>query len=86
LLVSPKVGVAPVEPRRVEAPGEQRAAEVGGAVADALLVGEAEHLERERERAPGVAQPLRARDRDQHSQHAVVAPGAAHGVEMRPHQ
>ena len=49
------------EPRGIEAAGDGRRAEVGGAEAHALLVGEADHLERERQR---LGQPLDGRQRD----------------------
>ena len=67
---------------RVEAIGVGGAAEVGGAVAQPLLVGEADHLDRERRAVRARVQPGDAGQRDQDAERAVVAARVADRVEV----
>ena len=67
----------------VETAGDHAAAEVTGAEADALLIGEREHLDRVWQRPSPIAQSLDTGDCDEHPEHAVVASRVAHRVEVR---
>src|ERR1044071_5770310 len=71
------VSVGEVEPLRVEAPRDRGRAEIAGAEAHALLVGEADHLDGLRRHA------LDRGERDQHAERAVVAARVAHRVQVR---
>ena len=68
--------VAQAQPFEPEPPGHDRGAEVGGAEAHALLVGEPDHLDVARHALGGL-------DGDQHAERPVVPAGVDHGVQMR---
>src|SRR3954463_2898266 len=75
--------VARLERPGIEPAGECAAAEHRRAEAHAFLVAKADHLERKRQPAPGTREGTDAFDRRDHAEHAVVAAGVAHGVEVR---
>ena len=68
--------VAELEPRRVEAAGQGRRAEVGSAEAHALLVRKPDDLDR-------ALHPLDGLEGDQHPERPVVPPGIDHRVQVR---
>ena len=77
------VHVGQVEPRGVEAAGEGRRAEVGDAEPRALLVGEADHLDRRRRGLTLGGDPLHDRDAGENPERPVEAPRVGDRVEMR---
>jgi len=76
------LGIGALEIRHVECAGQSFAADIGGAVAKPLLVGESDDLDRKRQPRPAVAQPLHGGDGDHHSQRPVVPARTANGVEV----
>ena len=74
--------VAPLQIARFETAGDDAAAQVTGAVADAFLIGERKHLDGVGQRPPLIAQSLETPDRHEHPEHAVVAARAADRVEV----
>jgi hypothetical protein len=75
-----------LQQRRVERPGDRPAPQVGGAETQALLVGEAEHVESEGQADVLRAQALHARHGDQHAERPVERPRVADAVQVRAHQ
>ena len=80
------VGVTQLQPGALERAGVRAAAEVRDAEADALLVGEGEHLDGERQAQARCRQPLDAGDAGEHAERAVVAARVGHRVEVRAHE
>ena len=77
------VAIAHAEQRVIESPRDSAAAEQRGPEAHAFLVGEADHLERERQAPAGVLQRVHAFHRRNDAEHAVVLACVAHGIEVR---
>ncbi len=69
-------------PGVIPGPGEGSAAEEGVAEAGALLVGEADDLERERQPAAAAADAVDDLDGEHHAEHPVVAARVGDGVEV----
>jgi len=80
------VGVREGEVASLDLPGQRATAQVGGAVAKALLVSEGEHLYGKRQPPVGIVQALHRSDRDQHPKRPVVLPCVPHRVEVRTDQ
>src|SRR5260221_578001 len=77
------VRIAGLEHCRFHRAGDGAAAQHGGAEAHAFFVAEAKHLDRKwQSLAPG-RERGDALDRGDHAEHAVIAAGIAHGVEVR---
>ena len=68
------------------AAGDAAAAEQRNAEARALFIAEADYLNRQRQALPLLMQPLHGLNRGQHAQHAVIAAGVAHRIEMGAEQ
>ena len=77
------MGIATLQNRRVETACNCAAAEIGCGKPNALLLGEADHLEIERQVLPSVMQVLRDHQRRQYSEPAIEAPGVRDRVIMR---
>ncbi len=75
-------GIACVECRNVQRAAHRAAAEHGGAEAHAFLIAKAQHLDGEGQALARSRQRGDAFDAGNHAEHAVVAAGVAHGVEV----
>ena len=77
------VGVALVEPSRVERADQRARAEEGRLVALAFLLGERDDLDAERQAPPGAVQFANARHRNEDAEPAVVLAAVANRVVVR---
>ena len=69
-----------------ERPGQRAAAQAADAEARALLIGEGDDIDGERQPPLGPVQPLHAGHGDEHAERPVVGAGVAHRVEVRAQQ
>ena len=79
-------GVGAIEVRRIETSRHRSAPEVRGAEAQALFIGEGEHLDREGQALARVMQALDCGDGDDHAERPVVLAGIADGIEVGTQQ